>query len=100
MISQYVKKNGTKIGALAARKNESGEITIGHSKWHKLMDDYNPARGMSIAIGRSTADRGTTPALSITNHIAPFVKRAMKYYKTDKLSSSTRDMLVKCKIYV
>lgn len=99
MISEYLQKNdGTRFGALAAAVNDKGEITIGHSKWHKTLDGYDPKRGMGIAIGRAVTDRGAKPALGIVKHIGPFVARAKRYYKTDKFSANTTDMLIDAEV--
>lgn len=100
MISEYVQKQsgpnkGERYGAFAATLNEAGEIVIGHSKWHAKLDKYDPKRGMSIAVGRAEKDSDAALAQSLRKKIKPFVRRAKRYYKTDRFSGNTMKLLAK-----
>lgn len=99
MITEYVKKKGgpnkgTKYGAFAARLNEDGEIVIGHSKWHSSKDVYSPAFGMRVAVARAIKDSKAPLSLSLRKKVKPFVERAKRYYKTNKFSNNTEEMLL------
>jgi len=80
---------GLKRGALVALKNEDGEIFLGHSRWHRKLDKYDPNQGMEIAIKRAETDSKAPIATSLIPHLAAFISRAEKYFKTTKFSENT-----------
>lgn len=80
---------GVKKGALVAIKNDKDEIVIGHSRWHRKKDKYNPKHGMQIAIERAETDSKAAIATSLIPHLAAFIDRSKKYFKTKVFSENT-----------
>jgi hypothetical protein len=98
MIVEYVKKDfktgykkrkrRRKIGVLVGKLNDKNEIVVGHSKWCNR-DEYNEELGYHIAVGRAECDSSVPPALSILKRYERFMKRCIKYFRTDKISTAT-----------
>lgn len=90
MLIQYVRNGkGQKAGALVAKTNIAGHIVIGHSRWAKSIDRYDPAMALRVAKDRADKDSKVAPALSILEKYNKFISRARKYYKNCPLSANT-----------
>jgi len=109
MIKEFVKKGrktkgegankktigrGIKIGVLVGDVSD-GDIIIGHSKWHKVLDSYDRSFGEKVAIDRMQSGSKTPPALSIAKAYLKFIERCKRYYKTDRVSKNVKDAIDK-----
>jgi len=83
------KQRGKKVGVLVADLNEQGKVVIGHSKWHKKLDEYDPKFGSGVAMDRLKSDSKAPPALSILSDYLKFKERVTKYFKSD-VSDNTK----------
>ena len=103
MIKRFVrtgKKQGKKVAVLIATVNEDNKIVVGHSKWNRKMDPYNPSFGEIVARRRMEAESSVPPATSIAKDYVAFVERAQRYFKDTELSESTAQAFVKAGLEV
>jgi len=101
MIKRFVrtgKKQGKKVGVLIAVVNDDNKIVIGHSKWNRKIDPYNPAFGEKVATKRIESDSSVEPASSITREYVDFARRAIRYFKGAELSEGTTKALTKASL--
>lgn len=84
---------GQRVGVLIATLNNEGQIVIGHSKWHRHYDEYDPEFMEQVAEDRINTGSTVAPALSIAKNYLNFIERAQRYFKGANLSDSTKSAL-------
>lgn len=83
MIKEYVRnKNRQKIGTLIAKPFGDNYFSIGWSKAHSQLDDFDTELGDKIAIGRAEIGRSLKDVPhSFKNKVNNFIDRSQRYFK-------------------